>query len=245
VTEGLAAGIAAGVLAAVHLLAGRLQFLEGIPRRWLLSAFSGVSIAYVAVHLLPEVARGQQVLGRAADGGVLRSVERHAWVLLLAGLVAFYALEMVTRRSRSAPDDGDGGTTPAGVFALSIASFSGYNLLVGYLLAEREGHRAGLALFTVALGVHFVVNDFGLHEHHRSRYRHTGRWILAGAVLLGWAIRMIGEVPPAARAALGAFLGGGIVLNVLKEELPEPRRSRITPLAGGAAAYTVLLLAAG
>jgi hypothetical protein len=38
---------------------------------------------------------------------------------------------------------------------------------------------------------------------------------------------------------------GGIILNVLKEELPEERKSRFLPFAGGVVGYAVLLVLAG
>ncbi len=43
---------------------------------------------------------------------------------------------------------------------------------------------------------------------------------------------------------LFAFLAGAIVLNVLKEELPEERQSRFWLLAPGALGYAALLLVA-
>jgi hypothetical protein len=59
---------------------------------------------------------------------------------------------------------------------------------VGYLLVHREDDSVtDLMLFAVALGVHFVVNDFGLRERHRDAYVHTGRWLLVAAILAGWA----------------------------------------------------------
>ena len=42
---------------------------------------------------------------------------------------------------------------------------------------------------------------------------------------------------------LTAFLAGGVVMNVLKEELPEERESRFWAFALGTALYTMLLLA--
>ena len=44
-------------------------------------------------------------------------------------------------------------------------------------------------------------------------------------------------------AALIAFLAGGVVLNVLKEEIPEERESCFWAFALAAALYTTLLLA--
>ena len=49
----------AGTLAAVHLLAPRLGLSHLHPRSPILSAFGGVSVAYVVVHLLPDVAKAQ------------------------------------------------------------------------------------------------------------------------------------------------------------------------------------------
>ena len=97
-------------------------------------------------------------------------------------------------------------------------------------------------LFAFALGVHFVVNDHGLREHHKDSYDRVGRWVLAAAVVVGWAIGLFGEISEAAVAVLFAFLAGGVVLNVLKEELPEERESRFWAFALGATLYAAILL---
>jgi hypothetical protein len=44
---------------------------------------------------------------------------------------------------------------------------------------------------------------------------------------------------------LFAFLGGAIILNTLKEELPSERESRVLPFLLGAGAYAALLIAEG
>jgi len=115
---------------------------------------------------------------------------------------------------------------------------------VGYLLLHREVMTVrSLAFFAVAMALHFVVTDYGLNEDHKVPYRRIGRWVLVAAVAIGWALGLATEVPEAAVAALTAFLGGGVVLNVLKEEVPSERQSRFWAFAGGAAAYAALLLA--
>ena len=67
--------------------------------------------------------------------------------------------------------------------------------------------------------------------------------MLAGAVFVGWLVRAATEISEAAIAALAAFLGGGVVLNVLKEEVPSKRQSHSRAFAAGAAGYAALLLA--
>lgn len=224
-------------LALIHLFAGRLRFVDVIPRSAWLSAASGASVAYVFVHLLPELAAGQETLARAAP---LAFVEDHVWLVALLGLAVFYGLERAALRSR---EETPGDTTDPSVFWLHVVAFSLYNVLIGYLLLHREiTTTAALLLFATAMGLHFFVNDYGLRQHHKERYHRIGRWVLAAAVLGGWALGAVTEVGEPLLAVLLAFLGGGVILNVLKEELPEERRSRFWPFVLGTTGYTLLLL---
>ncbi len=89
--------------------------------------------------------------------------------------------------------------------------------------------------------MHFVVNDIALSEHHRDAYRRFARWVVAAAVLAGWVAGIATEVSERVIAVIVAFIAGGVVLNVLKEELPGERLAQFWPFAAGALAYTVLL----
>ncbi len=235
--------LAAVGLACVHLFSGGLRFLGGSPRSAWLSIAGGVSVAYVFVHLLPELGEGQEVLAEAAGEG-LAFLEQHVYLVALLGLAAFYGLERLANASRGRNRRGDSGKASAGVFWLHVGSFAFYNAIIGYLLVHRETGLGELLFFFAAMALHFLVNDHGLREHHEDRYDRVGRWILAGAVLLGWTFGTLTEVSEAALVTLTAFLGGGVILNVLKEELPEERESRFWAFALGSATYALLLLAA-
>ncbi len=236
--------LAALGLVVVHLFSDRLRFLEGTPRSVWLSVAGGVSVAYVFVHLLPELAEGQEALAEAL-GESLAVLESHVYLLALVGLAVFYGLERAASSSRRRKQKQAGeDRASAGVFWLHISSFAVYNAIIGYLLLRREeGATEGLFLFFLAMALHFVVNDRGLREQHKSAYHRLGRWVISAAILLGWALGLFLEVPEFAIAAITAFLAGGIVLNVLKEELPEERQSRFWAFALGAAMYTMVLLA--
>jgi zinc transporter ZupT len=231
-------------LLAVHLVAPRLRFLDVTPRSIWLSIAGGISIAYVFVHVLPELSEGQKAVVAALKSD-LGYVEHHVYLVALAGLASFYGLERLAlssrRRSRAAgePDR----TTPM-VFWIHMASFAVYNMLIGYLLLHREDPSlTGLGIFFVAMAVHFVVTDHGLREHHKEDFVRLGRYVLAVAVAAGWVIGLLTQVSKALIAVLFAFLAGGVVLNVLKEELPEQRQSRFWAFLVGTLAYTSLLLA--
>jgi Mg2+/citrate symporter len=236
------AGTLALGLALVHLFAGRLRFLDVTPRSIWLSMSGGASVSYVFVHLLPELAAAQEDFEAAALEWIEPAAE--VYLVALTGLALFYGLERAAVTSRGERRDaGEADHASPGVFWLHVVSFAVYNLLIGYLLLHREeAGRASLLLFALAMGLHFLVNDYGLRHHHRHIYDHTGRWILAAAVLLGWAAGLFLEINELHLALVFAFIAGGVVLNVLKEELPAERESRFWAFAAGAAGYALLLL---
>ncbi|MGK9063818.1 hypothetical protein [Stutzerimonas chloritidismutans] len=233
--------IAASLLAAVHLTAGGLRMLNRVPRSRWLSAAGGVAVAYVFVHLLPDLARGQRVMD-GIDIALLSYLEHHAYLLALLGLVVFYGLErMIKQHRQGKPDHHD--THPA-MFWLHIGAFGLYNGLIGYLLVHGESENmTDLALYCFAMGLHFLVNDFALQDAHKDLFSHRGRWLLAVMPLAGWVVGSLTEVSALAVSALAAFLGGSIILNVLKEELPEERNSRLGAFLLGSMGYAALLLA--
>ncbi|MGR3496914.1 hypothetical protein [Citreimonas sp.] len=210
--------------ALVHLLSSRLGWLDRTPRSLWLSTAGGVSIAYVFVHLLPELAHFSA------------ETEMHAglYIAALAGFVGFYGIEAHIRRA--ADEDA--------AFRLHLASYAGYNFVVGYLLdaQAREEPVAGLLFYAFALSLHLVINDRALAERHGDRHAGAGRLTLAGAVLAGVAVGAAVELPLPAVAAFFALLAGSTVLTVIKEELPQQRESRFGAFAAGALAYAALLL---
>lgn len=231
-------------LVAVHLYAHHLR-LPSVPRSRTLSLAGGISVAYVFVQLLPELTAHQEHLA----GEVLavgRLAERQAYLFALAGLTSFYVIENVAKHARaSARPPGPGATEQRapGVYGLHLGSFALYNLVLGYLLLDQaERSRAALLLYTVAMALHLVVNDHGLQDHYLRSYARHGRWLLALALLGGWSLGLTVRLPPAAVAVALAVVSGGVVLNVLKEELPEERESSVGAFLLGVVGYTILLL---
>ncbi len=208
-------------LAAVHAL-GRVPL--GMRGR---SAAAGASVAYVFLHLMPEIAAAHEA----------RGMEVMFFALALAGLVGFYGLEHALRRH-------DAGRAGIGVFRLHVAAFAAYSATIGYLLMHREEDSlAGLVLYAGAMALHFLASDSGLRAAHRASHAHQARWVLAGAVLLGGGLGAVVQAPRVAVDALFALVAGGVVLNVLKEELPEEGASHFGGFALGATLYGALLVA--
>lgn len=230
-------------LALVHVFSVRLRFLDRVPRSALLSFGGGVAVALVFFEILPELGEAQRLVERAA-AGPLRVLENHVYILAAFGLALFYGLELVVKRSRRANRD-RGAKDAAGdlVFWLGMSTYAAKNATVGYLLVRGERAGVGLALFTVAIGLEYLLSDRGLHRDHKANYDRIGRWVLVAALLTGWLLGAFTRVPDLGLKLLNAFLGGSIILTVLKEELPETQQSRFWPFALGLAGYGALLLA--
>ena len=236
--------LAVVALALVHVLSNVLRLLKGLPQRQLLSAGAGIAVAFVFLRLLPALGQAQETLAAAASQTWLTRVGNHAYVVALLSIALFYGVERLSRSSRAQNQHKrNADTTGPWVFWIHTLTFAVMNVLIGYLAYRHVQERLlPLVLFTVAMFLKFVINDHSLHEAHKQQYDRLGRWLLAGAVLLGWGIGYLWAVPDVAPALLQAFLAGGVLLNVLKEELPAERKSRYWAFFLGMALYAGLLL---
>ncbi len=115
--------LAALLLALIHIQASQLKFLQSKPRSRWLSLGSGVSVAYVFVHVLPDLSAAQENFQDQVT--LLVAVEHHLYVMALLGLLAFYGLERAAKTSRQQNRrEGKGDATQPTVFWLHMTSFA-------------------------------------------------------------------------------------------------------------------------
>lgn len=229
--------------AAIHVAAPHVRPPVGkVSRLSWLSFAGGLSVSYVFIHVLPELAAHQAEI---AGAQAVVAAEGEIFLVALAGLAAFYWLEHLARRTAAdvAENDDDARSRHPG-FWLHTVAFSLYSALIGYILVVREAgaELRELLFYGAALGVHFFVIDRSLSRHHGRLHDLVGRWILAGAVLLGWGLGLATGPNGTFVGFLFAFLAGGIILNALKEELPEEKQGRVGAFILGAVAYTAISL---
>jgi hypothetical protein len=148
----------------------------------------------------------------------------------------------MARLSRETHSTAEKEQTSPKVFWIHATSFAVYNILVGYLLVTGGRTSLGHFLFFFSMAVHFLTNDYGMWFDHKEMYVQKGRWLLAVAVILGWGLGTFVRLPETWIAVLFSFLAGGVVMNVLKEELPEERKSNFWAFLASVVGYTGLLL---
>jgi len=240
--------LAAIVLACVFALqAGAREegFLKGVwgPRRRI-SAAAGVSVAYVFVDILPELATQNQALRASAQGGMLFA-EQRIYLLTLLSFVVMYGIDhiVLSRREQRQASVERGERDAA--YRLHIAGYAAYSALIGYLLTERleRGHWA-LGVYVLAMAVHFVVVNHSLSEEHGVLYCRQGHWLLAASVLAGWAVSATVTLSDPTFARLFALLAGGVVITSLRSELPDDRNGRFWPFCFSSVVFAMVLVLA-
>jgi zinc transporter ZupT len=244
----IASAAGAVFLGIVHLFAYRLKFLDVFPRSKWLSFAGGVSIAYIFVHLLPELEEKQHALMEFKES--IGQLTRYPLYLVsLLSLCIYYGIERHAKLSGVSEKKpaNDSAKTPehaenTTVFYLHILMFGIYNALVGYTLRQEEWGLKELLTFVLAIGFHFMVNDIGFIGHYRHTYIKRGRWLLGFTPLLGWVTGNLVRLEEAHLGLVLAFIAGGTILNVMKEELPEERKSNYISFIAGATGYSILLL---
>lgn len=229
-------------LMVIHLVSKNMKFLSVEPRSKLLSVAGGISVAYVFLHLLPELGRSQEHLRGTIENNFLSFFEDHIYLVAMLGLTVFYGLEQMVKKSKRENSEADRRKASDEAFWIHISSFTLYNALIGYLLIREDYSGAwGMTFFFIAMGVHFITNDRGLRATHKEDYDKFGRWLLTAAIAIGWLIGVLTEVSEVLISFLIAFLAGSVVLNVMKEELPDERASSFGAFFIGLVAYSGLL----
>jgi hypothetical protein len=238
-TRLLETGAATLVFSLVFLFGGRFYPGRLVTRNQgnLLSASAGISLAYVFVHMMPELAGARQnfvkwtSLPTVFDGMVV-------YVLALVGFLVFFGLDRFSKRARLARAEGD---IPD--FGIKVVGFAAYVGLVSYLLVNNLDDSAlASATYAVAMAVHFLTFDHGFREEAGGGYQRRGHLLLAAAAPIGWGLGLLFALPQDVLALMLGFLSGGVIVNSMITELPSGETGRFWPFIAGSIAYSLILV---
>lgn len=218
------------VLAFIHLFANRAQILGWIWQRNFLSFAAGISFAYVFVDLLPELEKGQSVLKRSF-GDILPYLDRHTYVIALLGVLFYYGLHT---QSKTGSDRN---------FWISLGGYLLFNFFVGASLSDGNNPEIQpLLLFTIAMGMHYFITDHNAKEKNVLLYDQKGRWFLVLALFLGYIVGYLTSIPDTVVAIAVSFISGGVLLNVLRYELPKREQIGYYFFLMGSLIFTLIIL---
>jgi hypothetical protein len=232
---------AALFFAGAFLLGNRVRLLRLVmPDLRGADSFSGgMAAAYVFIHLMPELSSARRAFTESVSWK-LRFEGMTIYYLALVGFLLYYGLNLLHGSMKeSASQPGKARLD----FRIQIAGFAAYVGMVSYLLVRNlEETHASLALYAIALALHFRALDHALEHEEGEPYRMVGRRLLAGVCVLGWGLGMLVPLPLPAIAAMVAVISGAVIMNSSIMELGSRRHGRFMPFVVGGLAYGLLLL---
>lgn len=220
--------IAILIFGLIHLSSLKTIKMGKTTHERFLSMSGGVALAFVFVDLLPNLCSANDII-RAS--GFFPVIERHVFVLALLGFLLFFVVD---------------GSSKEGGFWLPLASYAIFNFLIGYSVADpTDPEVQPFLLFIIAIGLHYFINDYSMSQAHYEDYLAYGRWILIAVMFAGWTVGFFFKLPDEPMALINSFIAGGVLMNVMRHELPKKSVYARGVLLLAAVAYCFLLLSIG
>lgn len=223
------------ILAAIHPVSALISHKH--IRKRTTSLCAGIAISYVFLHLLPELAKMQyEFLESGGENRPNPWFREHLYVLTLVGLLLFQIVDSIGRRN------GISVTRQMFSYRAEVTFFALYAALIGYLITGNVELNQPVLLIIIALAAHFFGTDLDLAERYGDVFVKRGSYILAVATIAGMVTAFIMQVNKTTFMVGFSFLSGGLLINTLRTELPEPERVKNLFLLMGSALYSVLIL---
>ena len=250
----VASAAAASLIALVFLFGYRIRYRDAEREARWVSAVGGSSAAFVFIILLPKLSAAHATLQNAASNGALGYLRSHSFLLGLIGLLLFWSFDRIVfvlvRGMLDSPEPpkwsrfsrSPGPLWQPLLYAQAVA-FACYTMLVGYLVAESTSRDyPTLCLFSFAMALHVLAMSLALSHELGEAYVRFERWLFATAILAGWALAQLTEVPYSSLALWSSLFAGMLIFFVIRKEIPSPKDGHFIPLLLGAVGYSALAL---
>ncbi len=201
-----------------------IRKFPGVPEYYTTSFTGGFAVSYVFLHLLPGLAENRDTLGQIlAEHYVMTPLkDLVVYFVGLLGFLLFFALGRIAdQKAKLSPSAG------SWRFYLQLIGIALSNGIITYTMPLRVYVGHGFAiLFSVAIGLHFVIQDQSLERTDRTKFKYFGRFILILALALGFLLSILNQPNNVfVVALLDAFLAGSILMNVFRNEIPSGEHS--------------------
>jgi hypothetical protein len=211
--------------------------------RRLISFSAGMAVAYVFVHLLPELATASEEFVEATEGRGLAFAHHRVHLAALLGFILFYGLQHMVSWSPQGQGQGNQHAAHGIRYRILGGSYALYVFIVSYLMAHNmEAGEGRLALFALAMGLHFLGLAHGLRHESHALYESWGKHVLAGAAIIGWAVAFLAPLPESTTHTLLGFVAGSVIMNTATSELPKEKEGRFLAFLIGGLVYAGFLV---
>lgn len=196
--------------------------------KWL-SLCGGVAIAYVFVYILPTLHREQNQLGGES------ALNAEIYALGLFGLLVYFTIYKLADTRRTGEEE-------TRFYFVEVGFFAAYTFMVTYIVFSSDVATIEAAFYGLAIGLHFVGISYNLWLENQRLHMAYGRFILAGATLVGIIIGSIGPPTNLYVDAMIAFTSGAMIFNVISKEMPTERNTHLYTFLGSSSLYAIVII---
>ena len=216
----------------IHLLANHLIPTDRIKKlRWL-SLSGGFAVGYVFIYILPSLHREQKKLDQEHTS--LFTMESELYFIGLLGLVVFFGVQKIVSNNDTSDHNGH--------FWLHTIFFMIYNMLIAYTVIASNVQGIQAFFYAAAIGMHFIAVAHDLWRENPEKYTKVGRFVIASGIFIGWLIGVVFQLSSFFQSIIFAFISGAMILNVLKNELPNDKDAHFPTFTIAIIFYTVVTL---
>jgi hypothetical protein len=224
-----------------HYLSPYLKGIAGLTPLRVRSFAGGVAVAYVFLHMLPELSESRDTVHQFLHHAVL-AIPMKEMVVFMVALMGFELFYFMERYADYASVSGD--VQHRRSFSVHLLLYTTYNFLLTYTMLLRVHSGVFYAVvFSVAMGLHFVLTDNHFKRYFPQLFAAKAHGVLLFGLLLGYVLSILMHpMSHTVAALLLAFLSGSILYNAFAQEIPMGRKSRCGFFFAGTFVMAALLL---
>ena len=218
------------VFIVLHLMANKLLPAERIKQILWFSFSGGLAVSYVFVYLLPTLHQEQYAID---DKYRALTMESEIYILGLIGVVSFLLIQVIVRRHD---------VSQRASFYTAVAFYTVYNAMISFTVLSADISGVQAVFYSFAIGLHIIAVAHDMYREFPVEYSRTGRFIMAGGIVVGWVFALTIDLNPLVKAIIFAIISGAMIFNVFKNELPHEREIHFPTFVIGVFAYTALTI---
>ena len=227
------------LLIGVHLLSGKQKWWQFFEAHGWISFSAGSSVAYVFIHVFPEIAVLQQQFSyfNLSQHGT-PFLNQPLYLVLLIGVCLPYMLDTVELHYSA-----DKKQIYQSIYLVRKLLYTLYNFMVGYMLVNRHSEGIlSMKMMVIVLVMHFIVLNANFKEIYPALFRKQIRWFAIFGLVLGAALGLTIVLPDYVLSCLFALIGGTLTYIALKQELPKTNHRSPFHFLLGVICFSVLIL---
>lgn len=193
-----------------------------------LSSFAaGVGTVYVFIHMLPQLAHGQELLKAQFHEYHFFGSQFAIYLVALTGFVFFYMFERILAYTAKLPTEEYTSSYELYYYWTNVIFISLYSALIGYVVGSYNLNDISYQLiYLLAYVLHFITIKWGIYHIYPKKYDEQARYPIALGLFVGYFIAFFFNISDVVLALIEAFLTGAMILNVFKHELPNEEDSK-------------------